>query len=169
MNFNYTYSFTPNSDDVYLVDYFKIIFRTNAIAFTEKLRTDFQSETNKFYQQQENTTLIKLPLNITNPSTSYELDLIYLENPNYQKGRGITYYHCGEVSNVLSKKGFLTKPELKHKKWDNFSLADGNFQVFLGHHILSELFGDISSTRSFKFYANQTNLPNNTPEILNLL
>jgi hypothetical protein len=168
MNFNYTYSFSPNSDDVFLIDYFKILFRTNAIAFSQKLKDDFQTETNKFYKQQENSTAIKFPLNVTNPSTSYELDLIYLENPKYEKGRGITYYHCGEVSNVLSKKGFLTKPEPNHKKWDNFSIADGNFQVFIGHHVLSQLFGDISSTRTFKFNANQSNLPNNSEFNLNI-
>lgn len=162
LNFNYSYSFTPNSDDVYLIEYFKIIFKLNANAFTQKLKTDFQKETDKFYQQEQKTNPISFPLNITNPATSYEVDLIYLENPKYENGRGITYYHCGEINNVLSKKGFLNKPVPNHKKWDNFSIDDGNFQVFLGHHMLSELFVDISQTKSFKFFVNQSKLPNNT-------
>lgn len=159
MDFNVSYTFSPFSDDVYLVSYFNKLFDINGVAFGQKLQNDLRKEINNYYLKQEQSTITKLNLNITNPLANYEVDLLYLENPKYETGKGITYYHCGEVSNVVKKKGFLTAPQPNHHKWDNFSTLDGPFQIFLGHHVLSELFSDISETRSFKFSVERVNLP----------
>jgi hypothetical protein len=167
LTFNYTYTYLPESDNPFLKEYFFKLFSQNAVDFIDHLDSDFQKLTNKFYESHENSSNTNFLLPVTNPNTTYEVDLLYLENPKYE-AKGITYYHCGEVSNVVAKNGFLTAPKLNQSKWDNFSSTDGSFQVFLGHHVLSELVADVSESKSFKFNVDSTGLPPNSGFLLNI-
>ena len=123
--------------------------------------SELQKAADTYFLNQERKTPTVFEIDLTIPNTTYEVDLLYLENPKYDNQKGIIYYYCGEIDDPVTK-GFLKEPQYNHVKWDSFNSSDGDLQVFLGHHILSEMFSDISDSKSLKFFLNGSNLPANS-------
>lgn len=156
MSFNLSCIYSPFGDN-YLSQYFSI-FKKNSDSFIQNITKSMQKTVDSFYSNiiNQTDTIFNLDLNIANKT--YEIDLLYVENPKYDSSKGIIYYHCGEVDDPF----FLKAPQDNHEKWDNFSTSDGNFQIFFDYHTLSEIASDISETGTIKFSLNSSDLSPNS-------
>jgi len=159
---NWTYKYTTDADDKILKEYFDKIFNTKAADYGRNLTVEYQKAIDAFYKQEALTRLKKFVFYTTIPNIKWEVNMIYLENPSYKKDKGVIYYHSGDVLKPISNQTLSVGPQPNHDKWENFTASDGSMQIFMNHHVLLELFKDISDSKSFKFIMDDTNIPANS-------
>ena len=154
MELNTTTNYTLSSNDSTLLGFFDKIFSDHLEDLEIMIKELFQIYTNKFYLDKAQKEILKFPVELFN-NNKYNVDLIFQKLPVYNASKGIIYYYSGEVQKDVSSK-FSSNDNIK---WDNFSLNDGNLQIFLSSNIFEQISNDLSKTGSIKIIIDKNNLP----------